>query len=367
MSKKSWLIILSLIIILIVMFAALYFYEIDKIRSETEGKRSSSVISNFNVVPSLEDEITENTTWCGTFNLIWNDLKNDLVKQDIVFENQPKIVNNLNKGTFNTSYLSDKSYYKVYGTPSIELKQRIENAIKEKFNETSDILNDFNWESRGPRDYFLYAMLKKEFEFPKVFTKLDKGTFGEYKNVSYFGINSSTEEAVRDQVKVLYYNSKEDFAVKLLTKSEDEVIISKGNSQNTFAQIYGEIQNASENYAGNKVFSEMDRLRIPNIDFNQKEEFTELENKTFLFSDGEEYEIEKAVQTIKFSLDEKGGKIKSEAGMMAKNTAILAPGGPREFIVDDTFCIFLKERNKDLPYFAAKISDISQVQSDVKK
>ena len=165
----------------------------------------------------------------------------------------------------------------------------------------------------------------------------------------------------------MYYNSKEDFAVKLLTKSEDEVIISKGNSQNTFAQIYGEIQNASENYAGNKVFSEMDRLRIPNIDFNQKEEFTELENEPFLFSDGEEYEIEKAVQTIKFSLDEKGGKIKSEAGMMAKNTSILAPGGPREFIVDDTFCIFLKERNKDLPYFAAKISDISQVQSEAKK
>ena len=172
MSKKGWLIVLALIIILIVMFVALYFYEIDKVRSETEGKHSSSVISNFNVVPSLEDEITENTTWCGTFNLIWNDLKNDIAKQDIVFENQPEIVNNLNKGTFNTSYLSDKSYYKVYGTPSIELKQRIENAIKEKFNETSDILNDFDWENRGPRDYFLYAMLKKEFEFPKVFTKL---------------------------------------------------------------------------------------------------------------------------------------------------------------------------------------------------
>ena len=52
---------------------------------------------------------------------------------------------------------------------------------------------------------------------------------------------------------------------------------------------------------------------------------------------------------------------------MVKEAAILQPEEKREFIVDSTFCIFLKEKDKDLPYFAAKISDISQVQSDVKK
>jgi hypothetical protein len=39
----------------------------------------------------------------------------------------------------------------------------------------------------------------------------------------------------------------------------------------------------------------------------------------------------------------------------------IKPEEPREFLVDDTFMLFLKEEEKDLPYFAAKISDIMQV------
>ena len=43
---------------------------------------------------TLEDEIDKNnnTIWCGTFQLIWNDLKNDLAKQDIVFTPQLQVV-----------------------------------------------------------------------------------------------------------------------------------------------------------------------------------------------------------------------------------------------------------------------------------
>ena len=92
----------------------------------------------------------------------------------------------------------------------------------------------------------------------------------------------------------------------------------------------------------------------------------ELENKNFQFSNGDEYYIEKALQTIEFEIDKKGGKIKSEAGMMVNKAAIIADE-PREFLVDDTFTIFLKEKDKELPYFAARISDISKVQEDVKE
>ena len=361
MNKKIWKIIFVILVVLAIIFAISYIIKTKK----NSQKSNTNLENNMNVVLSLEDEITDNTAWCGTFNLIWNDLKNDLAKQDIIFTPQLEVVKNLNKGTFNTSYLSEDSYYKTYGVPTLKLKEEIEKAIKEKFNETSDILDDFSWDNTDSKNYFLYTMLKKEFEFPKVFTKLEDGTFGKYeKNVKYFGINSSTDRQVRNQVEVLYYNSKEDFAIKLITNSNDEVIISRGNNKNTFLEIYNDIQENNKNYNGNKELGENDKVQIPNIDLNLKKEFEELENKSFLFSNGDEYEIEKTLQTIKFSLDEKGGKIKSEAGIMTKGISAINPDEPREFLVDDTFCIFLKEKDKELPYFAAKVSDISKVQNN---
>lgn len=362
---KRKIIIISVLIIIIIAIVLGANYIIAKGNKDKKMNYQKNN-SNLNVVLSLEDDISENTAWCGTFNLIWNDLKNDIAKQDIIFSPQLKVIENLNKGTFNSSYLSEDSYYKVYGNPTLKLKKQIEKEIKEKFDETSDILDDFNWNDNENKDYFLYAMLKKEFKFPKVFTKLNTGTFGNYKNVKYFGINSSTPEGVREQVKVLYYDSKDSFAVKLLTNSNEEVIISKGNDKENFNEVYDNINQKSENYKGSKDINNGESLRIPNIDFNLKKEFQEIENKKFSFANGDVYQIEKAVQTIQFSLDENGGKIKSEAGMKNK-LSLLEPTENREFIVDNTFDILLKEKDKEKPYFAARISDISQVQNDVQK
>ena len=38
------------------------------------------------------------------------------------------------------------------------------------------------------------------------------------------------------------------------------------------------------------------------------------------------------------------------------------PEAIREFAIDNTFAIFLKEEGKDNPYFAAKIEDITKFQ-----
>lgn len=317
---------------------------------------------------TLEDEIENDTIWCGTFQLIWNDLKNDLAKQDIVFTPQLKVIENLNKETFTVNDLSEKYYYKKVGTPSLQLKEEIEKAIKEKFNETSDILDDFEWENRDPKDYFLYAMLKKNFEFEKAFEEFENGEFGSYKNVKYFGIKKNSEsDELRKQVEVLYYNSKDDFAIKLKTKQEDEVILCKNPKGNTFNEMYQNIEQQKNTYKGNKNLQEGELLKVPNIKLKEKTEFTEIQNKPFYFLNGDEHEIEKSLQTIEFELDKTGGKIKSEAGMMVKNTSGIMPDEIREFTIDNTFAIFLVEQGKEKPYFAGKISDISKVQNDVVK
>ena len=216
MKKKIGMVVGVILVILILVFGILYLVDLKRMdntepvlfstwgRDYTPKKQATT---GMDIVLSLEDEITENSVWCGTFNLIWNDLKNELVKQDIVFENQTDTIANLNKGTFTQNDLSEESYYKVYGTPSPELKEKIEQAIKQKFNEESDILNNFDFENANPSDYFLYSMLKKDFEFPIEFTKFDNGNFKNYSNVKFFGIDGTDKEETRDalnnQIEVL--------------------------------------------------------------------------------------------------------------------------------------------------------------------
>ena len=62
-------------------------------------------------------------------------------------------------------------------------------------------------------------------------------------------------------------------------------------------------------------------------------------------------------------MDKEGGKIKSEAGIMTKEMAIATDEiKERKFNFDDEFVIFLKENDKEKPYFAASISDITKFQ-----
>ena len=52
--------------------------------------------------------------------------------------------------------------------------------------------------------------------------------------IKYFGTNSKSNDKVREQIEVLFYNSVDSFAVKLNTKSDDEVIFYKNPIGNTF-------------------------------------------------------------------------------------------------------------------------------------
>ncbi len=324
------------------------------------------------VVPTMQDKITENSAWVGTFQLVWNDLVNELVKQDVVFTPQEQMVINLNKQEFTTDMISDSYYYKKYGLKTLELKAAIEKAITEKFNQKSDVLDLFDWSDDALNDpdnpdldrYFFYVMLYRNFEYLKEFYKLDKGNFGEYKDIEYFGFGNNSNSLVRDQIKVLYYNSENDFAILINTKTNDEVIFYKNPKGETFKEIYENMNLEKDKYEGSTTVNKIDKFKVPNISFNELRDYNELANKKFLALNGAKLEIVKAVQTIQFKLDNKGGEIKSEAAIdvVSESSMVLDEPEPRNFYVDDTFAIFLREKGKELPYFASKISDITKFQ-----
>ena len=137
----------------------------------------------------------------------------------------------MNEETFTINDISDKYYYKKIGVPTIQLKQEIENAIKEKFNETSNILDNFEWDKKVRKIIFI-CNVKKEFSFEKEFEDLEKGSFGSYEKVNYFGIRKNNDnDKLREQVEVLYYNNKDNFAIKIKTKQEDEVMLCKNQKE----------------------------------------------------------------------------------------------------------------------------------------
>ena len=375
MNKKRK--ILTIVGIIIILFIIVFvIINMAKIFSKKTTKLQSD--AGITVVPTMNDTITTDSSWCGTFQLVWNDMKNEVVKKDVVFNPQLDMVRNLNKEDFNETMLSEDYYYKIYGLKSLALKEQIENGIKEKFNQTSDILDDFDWSeneldnpnNQDERRYFFYTMLYRKFEFLQEFDKLDNGKFGnKYKNVQYFGIDKDTPNSVGEQIKVLYYNSKEDFAIIINTKTDDEVIFCKNPEGSNFNEIYENMINETKKYTGSSSFKNVDEFKAPNLDVNEKREYTELEGEKFETADPvyDTAEIQKAIQTIKFSLDEKGGEIKSEAAIDLKVVATsavseLQKDQPRYFYVDNTFAIFLREKGKSKPYFAGRIDDITKFQ-----
>jgi hypothetical protein len=317
---------------------------------------TAAEVKDIDVLPTMNYQSTSpNQLWVGTFQLVWNETIDNVVKKPIKFvKYKSQMAAELNKKAFKSSDISDNSYYTKYGVVSPKLKEEIENGIKEKFNETSDILGLFDW-SYQPDNIFIYAMLKKDFKFLTPFDKLSPAPFAANpNNVEYFGIDENSKKGLAKNVQVLFYNSENDFAVKLYTKDKDEVVLYRTDEDNTLDNYYSEISKNEKKYTGSKRFQRDDVLKVPNVNLYQQTSFGELEGHKIK---GSKFIIEKTLETIDFKMDNEGVKLKSEAAIMMKCMA-LAPSEGRDFLFNDKFVLFLVEKGKDAPYFAMKVSDI---------
>lgn len=318
------------------------------------------------VVPTMFDDIKDNSVWCPTMQLVWNDVKNNLVKQDIKFVDNNSFAENLNKESFTDEMISDSYYYKAYGLRTISLKNEIEKNINKKFGQKSDILNEFKWykdksDAEKEEEYIFYSMLYRKFNFLSKFKKLENGSFNNSKNVSYFGVTNNKKSSAKEEITVLFYKDKDNFAISIDTKEKDKVIIYKNPVGNNFNEIYDNLKN---NYKESETHDQLganDKFKMPYLDFKVLKSYEELKNKSFMSKDNKEYIITDALQAINFKLDEAGGVVKSEAAIGTK-TCSSGNSESRTFYVDKTFALFLLENGRDIPYFATKISDVKSFQ-----
>ncbi len=317
--------------------------------------------NTLDVLPLFSSQSNQaNRLWVGTFQLAWNDLMDGIVKGPVLFTGKtPSVVKQLNNQDFKADQLSENSYYKTYGETSPELKKAIEEGIKEKFGETSDVLDGADW-TRANGKYTVYAMLKKDFKFLKAFDKLKSEKFGKSaKKVQYFGIDKKSNHELYDNVTVLFYNSSKDFAVGLLTQSDDIVYLYRTDDNKSFDKLYADMQKKQSAYKDVADFGEKDELKVPNINLYKLKSFDEVCERQIK---GTNIKIDKAVETVDFKMNNEGVKLKSEALIMTKMTA-LAPEAshPRKLYFNDTFVMFLQERDKQQPYFALRVDDVAAI------
>ena len=302
----------------------------------------------------------ENKIWIGTFQLVFNDIKNNIIRRNVVFENEApsEELKGLNAQEFNASMLNEESYYTSWGKTSFEERNKIKKDIKQKFNETSDIIDKLDWTPYEGR-YYAYAMLKKLFEFPFEFDILKPSKFNNSKgDYQYFGINNASNEKLNRNVDVLFYNDENDYAVQLNTKSGDIIYLYRTDDNKSLKELYENMINKEEKYNGDRYFADIDTLKVPNMKFNKIREYDELCNKVIK---GTNFYFSKAIETLQFELDNKGGKVKSEAVIMLDNAAAVEEEvKPRHFNFDKTFSMFLIDANKKDPYMALRVYDLNE-------
>lgn len=316
-------------------------------------------VNSIEVLPTMNTQSTaQNRIWVGTFQLVWNELTDKIVKAPVKFlDFDSQMANNLNQKQFKKSNLNEKSYYVKSGIVSPALKAEIEKNIKSKFHETSDILKMFDF-TYNPEKIFVYAMLKKDFRFTNAFDKLATGNFGNsQEKVKYFGINDNSNPKLYKNVNVLFYNDDNDFAVKLYTKGKDEVLLYRTNDDKTFDKYYAELNDKTAKYNGDKNFVKNDTLTIPDIKLYQATSFNELEGHQIV---GTNMQIDKTIETVDFRMNNKGVKLKSEAAIMLRCMS-LAPREGRDFTFNNNFVLFLIEKDQNTPYYAMKVSDVAAI------
>lgn len=291
---------------------------------------------NITMNPSYQSTLDENTInnlWVGTLDLAWKDLEEKIGLNKIELEGKmPQIANDLNESTFSKEMLNPNDY-------KINVERTVTNGYK------------------------IDATLNKELNFLELFDNFSdyKWTFGNSEEyIKYFGINNASPEKMNKNVEILFYNKlnngsllSNDMAIKLKTKEGDEIILYRTDDKKSFDEYYEDIKAKTKNYKGLTEFSKDDELRVPYVKVNGMINYNQLYDKKIKNSKG--LYIYDVIQNVNFYLNERGCNLSSKATMVTEYMGI---GQDTKYCYfQDTFIIFMKEKNSDKPYFALKVDN----------
>jgi hypothetical protein len=311
------------------------------------------------VSPHLEAPIApgRSVLWCGTFQLVWNEMCG-LVGEDLHFENDPPMVAEMNKKAFTAASLDDDSYVALAGHVRDGIHGKITAALATKFKgRASPHFLPNPATTPRPQDIAGYAYLFKHLEFAVPFERLEQPLPFEGTPVSAFGMGEYKpgHQAMYPQISILEYKGPDDFIIELKTKTAgDQLILAKVRPAATLGQTVAEV---NQRIAAAKPTPAVmnDVLAVPRFNFDVTRQFQEIMGAGYLVvknpAVAKDLRVMEALQNIRFELDEKGVRLRSEAHMSlscgAESRAVT-----HWLIFDKPFLVLMKRTGAAVPYFA---------------
>ena len=353
--KKTFFMVASVAILGLMFFTGCgKFAEKNKVEAYPTGEKveESTKMAEYN---QFQDFFTP------AFQLVWNDFSDKIVKQKVEFiGGNPKIADEFNKKRLTDKMLSEKDYYKTVAPQTVQTKKTIEKSLKKKFKEKSQLLDNVSWLKKDDGVHkVLYCMFKKDVYFPNVFDKLPPAPFvGENSSKTYyemFGVLKN-QNKFEKQVVPVYYNGRDDYAVRLLTKTGDEIILMTSKSDEPVWELWDKLYSEKLSKNEKLTFDKNSKLLVPFINFKKNISYGELTGKPIANSNTV---IDTALEIIEFSLDNTGAKIKNEAIMGIRTTAMRPHEPQKLYYFNKPFVLFMRAKDGNVPYFALKVKDIT--------
>lgn len=344
-----------------------------------------------------------NVIWCSTMQLAWNELSRKAGKHYRLAHEQPSVLDRLNAQMLDAGDkdIDPASCVMFAGARSEQNIQHVRDEIARKFGGRvkAELLPEPLSDGM-----FAYSLLYKDMAFAKPFTRTKLDGFPSQTKTGYveddrpgnrasaaipvaaFGIEGDGNAALRKQVHVLWHRFHPDLRgratgemliIELSTQTpEDRLILAlvppeptlHATIDRTLARMahpnrgtarFGETEPTMEQLSSCAELLDTEDLLVPVLNLDVTKDFQTLYGKRLdnghdpdrpAFADGQTFES--FVQKIRFRLDERGVKLKSEAqgGWF---------GGPpvRRFTFDQPFLVMLMRKDAAMPYFAAWIAN----------
>lgn len=327
---------------------------------------SASDLKTTSVTPHLETPIApgRNLLWCGTFQLAWNEVCN-LIGEDVHFVEDPPMVAFLNKKGFTAADLDDESYVALAGFVRDGIRAKIRAELQRKFKGRArpKLLPDMRLTPR-PQDIIAYAYLFKHLQFARPFEKLNQPIDFQGTEVPAFGIGpkyKSGHKKMYSQVSILDYSSPDDFIIELKTKAAaDKLILAKVTPAATLAETIAHVTSRCEKAAPAEA-ADGDILKVPKLNFDLTRSYHEILGCLLVIKNpdvAKDLLLLRADQNVRFQMDEKGVRLRSEAVMQFGCGAASAPRPRHIMIFDNPFLIMLKRAGAKSPYFALWVANV---------